>query len=377
MHQIRGLFLQSLLLIWLGLAGYRLASAQSQSCPLITIDDLGSTTEFSSNGLIARGIVPPGESGLNVPVRIRNFTIVCDAAGDRINTSSFVSVVVEFHCNFASAQTSLAVCNDTDNVVTRQYQFQCIEQNGQPTWDTTVSSSSLFIQTLNPNATLSTPLNNQCRRCIDDQQSTNRPSIDPTTHCDRESSYSYTLLVKLYLCTHNITIACQPPCDQGLGRCYLRPSDICCNFYLQNNCTEECPSALVNDSNSVCGEFQYLILSCWKTQISLLCRCTCTHACTYTHTYMYMHTHIHAVCPSLSLDNGDVRYSLASRDIGSVATYTCDPGYRSSSPQAGMTRTCSVNGWSDLNFTCEQCEDIITILGHFNLYCCFTGRPTL
>jgi hypothetical protein len=191
MHQIRGLFLQSLLLVWLGLAGhYRLASAQS--CSLITIDDLGSTTEFSSNGLIARGIVPPGEPGLNVPVRISNFTKVCDAAGERINTSSFVSVVVEFHCDFDSALSSLAVCSDPNSIVTRQYQFQCIEQNGQPTWDTIVSSSSLFIQTLNPTATLSTPLANRCRRCIDDQQSSR---ADPTTHCDRESSYSYTLLV--------------------------------------------------------------------------------------------------------------------------------------------------------------------------------------
>ena len=59
-------------------------NAQSTSCPLITIDDLGSTTEFSTQGLVARAIVPPGEAGTMVPVRIRNFTKVCDAAGDRI-----------------------------------------------------------------------------------------------------------------------------------------------------------------------------------------------------------------------------------------------------------------------------------------------------
>jgi hypothetical protein len=186
MHQIRGLFLQSLLLIWLGPAGYRLASAQS--CSLITPDDLGSTTEFSTQGLIAQGIVPPGQSTSSVSVRIRDFTIVCDAAGERINTSSFVSVVVEFHCNSTSAEAGLAVCNDTDNVITRQYQFQCIGQ----VWNTIVSSSSSFVQTLNPTATLSTPPVNQCRRCIDDQQSSR---ADPTTHCDRESSYSLTLLV--------------------------------------------------------------------------------------------------------------------------------------------------------------------------------------
>jgi hypothetical protein len=51
--------------------------------------------EFSNQGLVARAIVPPGEVVSSVPVRIRNFpgTKVCDAAGDRINTSSFVAVI--------------------------------------------------------------------------------------------------------------------------------------------------------------------------------------------------------------------------------------------------------------------------------------------
>ena len=128
------------------------ADAQSQSCPRITINDLGSTTEFSTEGLIARGIVdPPGDDTVSsVPVRIRNLAIVCDAAGDRINTSSYVSVIVEFQCNFQSATSSLTVCNDSNAIVTRQYQFQCIEQNGQFVWNTIVSGSNLYVQTLNP-----------------------------------------------------------------------------------------------------------------------------------------------------------------------------------------------------------------------------------
>ena len=160
-------------------------NAQSMSCPLITIDDLGSTTEFSTQGLVAQVIIPAGEAAASVPVRITNFTRVCDAAGDQINTASFVSVVVELQCNSQSAEPSLTVCNDPNTIVTRQYQFQCIEQNEQPVWGTIVSGSNLFIQTLNPTATLSTPLADQCRRCIDDQQSSR---ADPTTHCDRESS---------------------------------------------------------------------------------------------------------------------------------------------------------------------------------------------
>ena len=110
---------------------------------------------------------------------------MCDASGDRINTSSYVSVVVEFHCDFQSSTPSLAVCSDPSTIVTRQYQFQCIaiEVNGQPLWGTIVAGSSSFVQTLNPTATLSTPLADQCRRCIDDQQSSR---ADLTTHCDRE-----------------------------------------------------------------------------------------------------------------------------------------------------------------------------------------------
>jgi len=55
-----------------------------------------------------------------------------------------------------------------------------------------------------------------------------------------------------------------------------------------------------------------------------------------------------------------VSYSQANRDIESIATYTCDSGYRLSSPQTGRTRTCSINGWSDQNFTCElvQCPEL-------------------
>ena len=167
----------SFILLW---ALMSFADAQSLSCPPITINGLGSTTTFSSNGLIAQAI----ESASSVPVKIRNYKKVCDAAGDWINTSSFVSVVVEFQCDFDSNDPSLAVCSDSSTLVTRQYQFQCTEDNGQIGWNAIVSGSDMFVQTLNPMATLSTPLADQCRRCIDDQQSSR---ANDTTHCDRES----------------------------------------------------------------------------------------------------------------------------------------------------------------------------------------------
>ena len=164
------------------------ANAQSDSCPLITLNDLGTATNFSDQGLVSRALsLNTGEARANVPARIRNFATVCDASGNRINTSSYVSVVVEFQCDFpSSTSASLTVCSDPSTIVTRQYQFQCIKDNGQPVWGVLVVGSNLFVETLNPAATLSTPLADQCRRCIDDQQSPTNSNIDPTTHCNCE-----------------------------------------------------------------------------------------------------------------------------------------------------------------------------------------------
>ena len=152
------------------------------SCPSITVNDLGNTTAFSSDGLVPLAVRLPGEAVDPIPVRIIAYHIVCDASGMSRSTSTFVSVLVQFQCNVSINMRTgtLAVCDGTTMVI-RQYQFSCIGQM----WDTVVSGSDLFVQTLNPTATLMTPLDNQCRRCIDDQQSTDF-NINPTTHCDRE-----------------------------------------------------------------------------------------------------------------------------------------------------------------------------------------------
>ena len=157
-------------------------NAQTLSCLPITVNDLGSTTNFSSDGLVPAAVTPPGEFVDPIPVRIITYHIVCDASGTSRSTSTFVSVLVQFQCNVSINMRTgtLAVCDGTTMVI-RQYQFSCIGQM----WNTVVFGSDLFVQTLNPTATLMTPLDNQCRRCIDDQQSTS-PYIDDITHCDRE-----------------------------------------------------------------------------------------------------------------------------------------------------------------------------------------------
>ena len=72
-----------------------------------------------------------------------------------------------------------------------------------------------------------------------------------------------------------------------------------------------------------------------------------------THTLSLTHT----VCPALSLDNGIVSHSVemgVERNIGSVATHTCDSGFRLIPQGMGNTRTCSISGWSDPGFMCGE-----------------------
>ena len=152
------------------------------SCSPITVNDLGSIKNFSNNGLVPLAARPSGDG---IPVRIIDYHVVCDASGMSRNTSSFVSVLVQFQCNLPGGTGTLAVCDGTI-MVTRQYQFSCIEnQNGQNEWNSIISGNDLFVLTLNQTATFMTPRDNQCRRCIDDQQSSNS-NINPTTHCQCE-----------------------------------------------------------------------------------------------------------------------------------------------------------------------------------------------
>ena len=178
MDQARQHLIPSLIIIWLGLVC--LASAQS-ACPPINIDDLGSTTDFSPNGLVSLAIDFAAESSFNIPVRIIDYHVVCDASGFLRNTSSFVSVLVQFQCSFPiSGGPSLLPTCDGSTIITRQYQFSCVTGNE---WAAIVSGITSFVETMNPRATFLTPPDNQCRRCVDERQNSNADSI---THCERE-----------------------------------------------------------------------------------------------------------------------------------------------------------------------------------------------
>ena len=83
---------KSLFIILLGLFYISFTNVQSQLSPLITVNDLGSTNEFSTDGLVAWGIIPRDISQ-SIFVKIVDFNMVCNASGDRIDTS-YVSVIV-------------------------------------------------------------------------------------------------------------------------------------------------------------------------------------------------------------------------------------------------------------------------------------------
>jgi hypothetical protein len=95
---------------------------------------------------------------------------------------------------------------------------------------------------------------------------------------------------------------------------------------------------------------------------------------TYTHT-----THWHIVCPALTLANGAVSYSAegstVERDVGSVATHTCNFGFRlevdnAMSPQATEnTRTCSTSGWSGQDFVCGEWFSYDIVLSETHCMC--------
>lgn len=64
----------------------------------------------------------------------------------------------------------------------------------------------------------------------------------------------------------------------------------------------------------------------------------------------HMHILLIAGCGQLSLENGMVTYTNR-YIVGSVATHTCDTGYR---VEGDATWTCTESGWDGQNITCGK-----------------------
>ena len=228
--------------------GLTYSTKAQSSCPPLTSANLGSMFSLSTNGLLARSLFPADARGILVPVKINSYSILCDASGIRRNTSSYVSVLVQFQCSFPSGTGSLAQCDGMTNI-TRQYQYRCSTSN---MW-----VNGGVVETLNPSATFQTEPNNQCRLCDDPMAFPGSP-IDQVTHCLCKYISGNKLHVSMD--SHDNTTlltACNlDQCNQGQGRCYIENDrEVCCNFYLENVCVAECPEPLMwNNDTFDCGE---------------------------------------------------------------------------------------------------------------------------
>lgn len=174
-------------LICLGLASF--VNALTGSCPPITFNDLGSTTELSTAGLVARNILPSDAELSLVPTRINRFAVLCEAPGKMPNTLSYVSVLVEFQCSYPYRSGKTANCDGVMKI-TAQLHFSC-SFTQVPRWIDVVFSSNQFIMNRNPTATFTTTPDTECSSCVDPRQL--KPDstlvVDPDTHC--ASKYFY------------------------------------------------------------------------------------------------------------------------------------------------------------------------------------------
>ena len=164
------------LLVCLGLVYFTKAQIPGLECPPFSVDLLGSTAEFSEEGLLAISLETGAEAPVIVPVRVIRFKTVCEATGGLRNTTSFVSVLMEFQCDIQSNQENLRDC-DGSTVLTRQFQYFCNQQNVYHIRDPS------FVQTIRPTADFDTPVDTSCVRCINDRANPGSPVINPDTHC--------------------------------------------------------------------------------------------------------------------------------------------------------------------------------------------------
>lgn len=166
-------FLIYVLLYFSGIKAQPLLPPELMLCPPITIDDLGNTTAFTTDGLIARAlffnVVNLEFNGDNVPTLILDYRVLCESAGMLRNTISSFSALVTYQCDANTFGCDRS--NQTD-----QFQFSCQEND----WAIFVGLDDRFVITFDQTATFSTEPNDRCSMCIDDRQDANSNEI---THC--------------------------------------------------------------------------------------------------------------------------------------------------------------------------------------------------
>ena len=154
---------------------YFFASARAQECSMITLEELGSTSTPSRDGLLAETYV---DTEFPTPPRIRilNFHIVCLAGGRERNKYRYVSVVVRQTCDGTGRQCEE---RDEDEEFMAQYDLQC--QGEPPRWYFRILGSTEHARTPHPIANLATKERRDCSACT-----TQLEDSDVVTHCIRK-----------------------------------------------------------------------------------------------------------------------------------------------------------------------------------------------
>lgn len=151
------------------------------SCLPITLQDLGSNETLSSIGLLPRAL--RDQLSVQEPdVRVFDFHVVCETAGEMRGTVSSVSLIVDFECRGAACRGVSP--NNTVVNSTEQIQFNCtfstFEVGNSPPFYQDFFLNGM-LRTDNPTGTFLTPLDNRCGFCSD-PTSISLPA-DPDTHC--------------------------------------------------------------------------------------------------------------------------------------------------------------------------------------------------
>lgn len=128
------------------------------SCQRLTGDDIGTWGRLSPDGIVARSLQLEEDDG--VEVRIVEIEIVCEAAGQRRDTISSISVIVAYECRGGD-------CGNVTSNRTEQFQWDCtFGVNGDAFFPPRrIIGGNVRTQNLSGN--LDTPLNESCAQCAD------------------------------------------------------------------------------------------------------------------------------------------------------------------------------------------------------------------
>ncbi len=229
-------------------------------CPQLEAGDLGTLNTTSTDGLISTALTT-GQGSQRPDVQLHSFNTVCLATTRFRDTYRFTSVVANYTCS----RTAHAICNEAIPRVS-QFDFQCVDMSGAPTWITNVFGSEQFVVSDPADGNLDTPLRTDCAFCVNPLQLSSFV-VDNTTHCLRELStlHAHVPNIYIFICeslsiVYHITpaiLACSTDCDiSGLQTCTDINQENCCNFFQNNTCVAQCNLGYVPNPSNDCGKFK-------------------------------------------------------------------------------------------------------------------------